>query len=472
MNQRTALGVARGAAAILAATLVGGCAGGGADPIDSFVRAEMARQKVPGVAVAVVRKGEVVKTQGYGEANVEHHIPVKPETVFQSGSVGKMFTAAAVMLLAEDGRLALADSVRRHFPDAPAAWEPITIRHMLTHTSGIPDYTPGTIDFQRDYSEEELRRIAYGLKPEFPAGARWSYSNTAYDLLGLIVGRASGRFYGDLLQERVFAPLGMKTAQVISEEKIVPNRAAGYRLADGELRNQEWVAPGLNTLASGSLYLSILDLIAWDRGVRSGAVLKPESWKEVYEPVRLHSGRTYPYGFGWSVDDVAGRRVHQHSGSWQGFKTYLRRYLDDDLAIIVLANLAETETERFVDGIAAAVDPELARPEPSPLPDADPEVTVRLGKHLAATAAGTLAPADLAYAGAGFFPDAAKEYQEMLRGLGEPRALTLFERRELGDDRVFRYEATYAGKTVVVWLSLAPDGKVAELEISPQKPKS
>ena len=175
------------------------------------------------------------------------------------------------------------------------------MRHLLTHTSGIPDYGPETVDFRKDYTEEELARLAFGLKLEFAPGSRWNYSNTGYVLLGIIVGKASGRFYGDLLAERVFAPLGMKTARVISEADIVPNRAAGYRLVDGQLKNQEWVAPKLNTTADGSLYLSVLDLVAWDRGLRAGAVLEarelgggpdagPAEQREDL-PVRLRLGR-------------------------------------------------------------------------------------------------------------------------------------------------------------------------------------
>jgi CubicO group peptidase (beta-lactamase class C family) len=467
VSSRAGSGAARSATA-LGLALFAACAGGREDSIDAFVRAEMARQKIPGAAVAVVSKGEVIKARGYGEANVEHHVPVKAGTVFQSGSLGKMFTAAAVMLLAEEGRLALTDSIRKHLPDAPPSWEPITLRHLLTHTSGIPDYTPGTIDFRRDYSEEELRRIAYRLKLEFPAGARWSYSNTAYDLLGLVVGAASGRFYGDLLEERVFAPLGMKTARVISEEEIVADRAAGYRLAGGEIKNQEWVAPALNTLASGALYFSVLDLIAWERALRSGAILKQESWREMYGPVRLNSGRTYPYGFGWNIEHVAGRRVRQHTGSWQGFKAQFRRYVDEDLTIILLANLAQARTGPIVDGIAAVVDPSLAAPAAAPLPDAEPEVTGRLRRLLAEAAAGALSPEEIAYAGAGFFPDAAAEYEELLRGLGEPTALALLERRELGDDRVYRYKAEYGESGFDLRLSIAPDGKISGLEIEPE----
>ena len=236
------------------------------DRVDEFVRAEMARQKIPGVAVAIVQKGKVVKAQGYGLANVEHQVPVRPETIFQSGSLGKQFTAAAVLSLVEEGKIALDDPVAKYLPDAPPAFRPISVRHLLTHTSGIPDYTDGTFDLRRDLTEEDLARMAFRLNLEFAPGTRWNYSNTGYVLLGIIVRKASGRFYGDVLRERVFVPLGMKTTRVISEEDIVPHRAAGYRLVKGELKNQEWVAPSLNTTADGALYFSVLDLVAWDRG--------------------------------------------------------------------------------------------------------------------------------------------------------------------------------------------------------------
>jgi len=442
-----------------------------ADRVDEFVRAEMDRQRVPGVAVAVVDRGQVVKAAGYGYANVEHDVPVRPETIFQSGSLGKQFTAAAVMTLVEEGKLALDDSIAKYFPEAPEVFRPITVRHLLTHTSGIPDYTEGTVDLRRDYTEDEMARLAFGLKLEFPVGARWNYSNTGYLLLGVLARRASGRFYGDVLRERVFLPLGMKTARIISEEDIVPHRAAGYRLVGRELKNQEWVAPKLNTTADGSLYFTVLDLIAWDKGLRSGAVLKPESWAAVFQPVRLSSGRTYPYGFGWVVDEVAGQTVVGHGGSWQGFKTQLTRYLGPDLTIIVLANLAEADPERFVDGIAAILDPKLAKPPPAPIADKEPAVTARLRRLLVAARDGRLSPAELAYVRAGFFPDAAQRYAELLKGLGEPRRVELLERRELGDDRVYRYEVAYdGGKTFRVGLGIAPDERLSTLSISPREP--
>jgi CubicO group peptidase (beta-lactamase class C family) len=457
--------------AIACAALILAPAEAGADDmtrVDAFVQAEMARQKVPGVAIAIVRAGSVVAARGYGLANVEHQVPVKAETIFQSGSVGKQFTAAAVMLMAEEGRLSLSDPLTRFFPDAPRAWAAITVRHLLTHTSGIPDYTTDTLDYRRDYTEEELARLAFGLTLEFPPGSRWNYSNTGYVLLGIIVGKVSGRFYGDVLKERVFAPLGMKTARVISEDDIVPNRAAGYRLVEDALKNQEWVAPKLNTTADGSLYLSVLDMVAWDRGLRAGAVLRPESWAQIFEPVRLTSGKTYPYGFGWGVEEVGGQAVRRHGGSWQGFKSEIARFLGSDLTIVVFANLREADPERFTDGIAAVLDPRLARPELAPIPDREPAVTARLRDILAAAARGTLAPDQFAYVRAGFFPEGAQRLQTMLRDLGAPTGVSLLQRRELGDDLVYRYDVAYGTRTFRVSLGVAPDGKLSALSVQPK----
>jgi CubicO group peptidase (beta-lactamase class C family) len=447
-------------------------AAGYLEQVDNFVSAEMQREAVPGVAIGIVHKGDVIAAKGYGDANVELGAPVTPGTMFQSGSVGKQFTAVAVMLQVEDGKLTLDDSVSKYFPDAPAGWRAITVRHLLTHTSGIPDYTEGLaaggsqgIDMRRDYTEDELSKAAYGLPLQFEPGSRWSYSNTGYLLLGVIIHKVSGRFYGEVLKERVFTPLAMQSARVISEADIVRNRAAGYRLVNGELKNQEWVAPTLNTTADGSLYLSMLDLIAWDRGLRAEAILKRESWSLIYTPVRLRSGKTYPYGFGWFLDESGGKPWYHHSGSWQGFETCISRYLADDLTIIVLTNLADAKPQRFVDGIAAIFDSKLARLEPSsPLRDREPAVTERVRTLLGAARQGTLSPQDLPYTRASFAAQV-KHYEELLRPLQAPLRLNLVDRRDMGDDRVYTYLAAYGTGTVRVEIALAPDDRVAVLEM-------
>jgi CubicO group peptidase (beta-lactamase class C family) len=359
MNARPLVAALTGSLTILAA---GGWRQPGPETagIDAFVRAEIARQHIPGVAVAVVKAGTVIEAQGFGLANVEHQVPVTAETIFQSGSLGKMFTSAAVMLQVEDGKVALSDPISKYFPGAPATWQSITVRHLLTHTSGIPDYTDGAIDLRKDYTEEQLAEMAYGLKLGFTPGEKWSYSNTGYLLLGIIIRKASGAFYGDVLAERVFKPLGMATTRVISEADIVPHRAAGYALVKGELKNQEWVSASLNTTADGALYFSVKDLIAWDAAVRAGRLLKPASWASVFEPVRLNDGKTHGYGFGWTIDVRGGQPLYHHGGTWQGFKTHYARFVRGDISIIALANLRQADPAKIVDGIAALMDPVLA----------------------------------------------------------------------------------------------------------------
>jgi CubicO group peptidase (beta-lactamase class C family) len=462
---------------VVMATLVGWAADARAAPspvekVDAFVQTELARQKIPGMAVAVVQRGKVVLAKGYGFANVELGVPVSPETKFLSASVGKQFTAAAVMALVEDGKLSLDDSIVKFYPDAPWRWRGITVRHLLTHTSGIPDYDSSAFDYRKDYSEDDLARIAFGMKLEFEPGTRWNYSNTGYALLGGVVRKATGRFYGDVLRERIFLPLGMKTARVNSESDLIRNRAAGYQLDKGELKNQEWVSPTLNTTADGSLSLSILDLVAWDAGIRTRGALRPESWNTIFAPVKLATGKTYPYGFGWFVDDFEGQARQHHGGAWQGFKTYIARYLADDLTIMVLVNLADADPGELARDIAALFEPKLARSE-APIPDRDPEVTDRVRRLIAAAREGRLSPDEFAWVRAGFFPSAPKAYQEALQGAGALMRLEPLWVREMGDDRAFAYVATFEKKGAFdVTIKVAPDGKLAGFGIRPRAPRS
>jgi len=326
--------------------------------IEAVVREEMARQRIPGVSLAVVRAGTTAYAQGFGYANVEHRVPVRPETVFQSGSVGKQFTAAAVMTLVEEGKVALDDGVARFFPGTPESWKGITVRRLLTHTSGLGDYPDG-FDFRRDYTEEELLERAMRIPLAFAPGEKWNYSNLGYLTLGVLIHRVTGEFYGAVLQERIFRPLGMTTARVISEADIVPNRAAGYRLVDGELKNQEWVSPTLNTTADGALYLTTLDMAKWDAALSGEKLLRRTSLDAMWTPVKLNDGSTAPYGFGWFLHEVNGHRVIEHGGSWQGFKACIARYVDDRLTVIAFANLAGARLDTIVGRVAATCDPAL-----------------------------------------------------------------------------------------------------------------
>jgi CubicO group peptidase (beta-lactamase class C family) len=320
--------------------------------VDEYIKAEMQKQRIPGLSLAIIKDGQNILAKGYGIANVEHQVPVKPETIFQSGSVGKQFTATAVMMLVEEGKISLDDSINKYFTDAPESWKEITVRHLLTHTAGTTDY-PRDFDFRRDYTEDELLKRAASIPLAFQPGEKWSYSNLGYVMLGILVGKVTGKFYGDFIRDRIFRPLGMNTARIISEADIVQNRAAGYRLANGDLKNQQWVSPALNTTGDGSLYLTALDMVKWDAALYGEKILKKSSLVKMWTAVKLNNGKTHPYGFGWSLGEMRGRHIIEHGGAWQGFKSYIARYIDDKLTVVVFANLAQADTQKIIRGVAA-----------------------------------------------------------------------------------------------------------------------
>lgn len=333
------------------------------DSVNRYVTAELERQRIPGISVAILRGDRVLLSRGYGLANLELHVSASDSTIYQSGSLGKQFTAAAVAMLAEQGQLSLDDSMVKWLPEGAGVWDGITVRHLLTHTSGIAEYTDSTFDYRKDYTEEQLLRFAASRPLDFPPGQRWSYSNTGYATLGVLIHRVTGRFYGDILHDLIFVPVGMRTTRIISEADIVPNRAAGYQLVNGEIKNQDWVAPTLNTTADGSLYLSVRDLTRWAVALNHGRIPSASVLAHAWAPVHLNDGGEYPYGFGWDLAEQRGHPRIGHTGSWQGFKTALYRYPEFDFTVIVLANLAQAESGAIAEGIAGILEPGLQPPQ-------------------------------------------------------------------------------------------------------------
>ena len=332
------------------------------DSVARYVESEMRRLHIPGMSVAILRGDSVVMSRGFGYANVELRVPASDSTIYQSGSVGKQFTSAGIMLLAERGKLSLDDPITRWLPEGKTAWRGITIRHLLSHTSGIANYTDGGVDLRKDYTENDLVKLALESPLDFAPGTHWNYSNTGYVLLGAIVRRVTGQFYGDFLRDNVFAPSGMKTTRIISEADIVPNRASGYQLAGDTLRNQDWVSPALNTTADGALYMTVRDLAAWAVALNHKRVPSAASLDASWTPVSLTGGGAFPYGFGWRLGPQRGVKKISHSGSWQGFETAIARYPSLDLTVIVLANLADAPIATITAAIAGVVEPSLAMP--------------------------------------------------------------------------------------------------------------
>jgi len=451
---------------ILAVLLFAGFAAGvRADAIDDYIHAEIARQHIPGLSLAIMRHGQLQRVQGYGLANLELQVPVHPDTLFQTGAIGKQFTAVAVMLLVEDGKLRLDESIRKYLPDAPRSWAPITIRQLLNHTSGLPTNPAG--DIRREYTDDELLRGIYQRELIFTPGTRWNYSNCGYVTLGILVKKITGERYADLLARRLFAPLGMQTARQIDDSAIVPNRAAGYQLRNGALRNQAWVSRTANSTADGTLYLSALDYARWEAGVLGRKVLKPESWAEIAQPARLANGTTQPYGFGWFHERGAGQEIWRHSGSWQGFQTFIIRYLGDELTIVVLANSDSGLPVTIARHVAGMLDPKLAQPQGAPIEDRKPQVTERLKSLLQQIAAGKTDHADFAFISKPDLAEMMSGYQKTLKSLGSQREIALFARDESGGDEAYRYRARYDRGVLEVNLSYAANGKIAGLTFIP-----
>ncbi len=330
--------------------------------IDEFVNQYIKKKHIPGVAVLVRQNGNIVLSKGYGYSNLEHMVPVKPETIFQSGSVGKQFTATAVMILYEDGKLQLTDPITKYLK-VPKSWDKIKINHLLTHTSGLGDY-PETFDLKKDYTSDELLKMVTSQKPKFEPGEEFSYSNLGYLTLGVLITKLSGKFYGDFLQERVFKPLGMDHTRIINEHDLIPNRAAGYLLEKGEIKNQEWVSPTLNTTADGSLYFNVEDMAKWDEGLETEKILKKNSLDKMWTEVVLNNGKKEHYGFGWFLEKTrTGHRLIEHAGAWQGFTSHIARYVDDQISVMVLCNLAGGDTPYIAHKVAGFYNPDLEPPQ-------------------------------------------------------------------------------------------------------------
>ena len=443
--------------------------------IDRLVRAEMRKDKIPGISLAIIRKGRVEILKSYGLANVEHQVPVKPETVFQSGSIGKQFTAAAVMILVEEGRLSLDDKITRFFPDAPATWSNITVRHLLTQTSGMGDYPP-EVDLRREYTEDEYFEYFKKAPLSFAPGEKWDYSNAGYATLGFLIRKVTGKFYGEFLQDRIFKPLGMSSARVISESDIVPNRAAGYRLVQGALKNQEWVSSSTNTTADGSLYFTILDLAKWDAALYTDKPLKQSSLAQIWTPVKLNDGQRKGYGFGWHTETLHNHRVVFHGGAWQGFKSFILRFPDDELTIIFLANSWDTRDFKFARQLASIFYPQFALPPTQviadkTIEDREPKSTAFIRRVLLQLSHGTATPDQFTpELQTEMFPRRAKQIGELLGSLSLPVAVIhlgeLIERRDENGMRIYRYLLTDIGKTLSCTVKLTKEDKIAGLELS------
>lgn len=314
-----------------------------ADRLDDFIAEQVKFRKIPGLSVAVLRDGKVVRSRGYGFANLESASPVTADTVYEIGSISKQFASEAVMLLVEDGKVNLDDPIRKYLPqNAPESWQKITVRNLLNHTSGLKDWTEvKEFSYRREYSAEEFIDLVKGFPLGFQPGDNWLYSNTNLPLIGIIVEKASGRSFEEFVTERIIKPLNFPTIRFKHQEDVVANRAAGYVLRDGVWKNGEPFRPKV-IAASGGILANATDLARWWEAVMKGRVVKQSSLDQMLAPTKLNDGRSVAHGFAFFTDVFNGHKLIQHFGSTVGgFGSIVRYYPTEKITVAVIGNLED-----------------------------------------------------------------------------------------------------------------------------------
>lgn len=439
-----------------------------ADVIDDFIRDSMKTRKIPGLSLAVIKDGKLVRASSYGFANLELSVPATKDTVFEIGSISKQIASQAVMLLVEDGKIKLDDPVNNYLPaNAPQTWAKITVRDLLNHTSGLKDWTEvKEFSYRREYSGEEFIDLVKNFPLVFQPKDNWGYSNTNLPLVGLIVEKASGRTFEDFVTERIIKPLNFPTIRFKHQEEVVPNRATGYVLRDGMWQNGEPFRPKV-IAPSGGILASAVDLARWWEAALEGRVVKEPGLGEMLKPAKINDGRNITHGFAFFINTFNGNKFISHAGSTVGgFGAMVYYFPKEKVSIGVIGNLedggfgAEYIIKRlsnhyvpgsYVGGLKEVVDLEKTR-------DA-----LQILKELAENKK----PEILSTNFAAKMPDAFRK--QLAENLKQMRSFTYLGNEKIGENHFmldpqasefFRYKMKLASKTVYYHFRMNKDGKI------------
>lgn len=294
----------------------------------------------PGATVIVVKNGKTLLRRAYGAADIDAKTPLTPGTVLRLGSITKQFTAVGILMLADEGKLALNDPITRFFPDYPTQGKVITVEHLLTHTSGIVSYT-GKPNYGQNMAKDfTVAEMIDGFKNdplEFEPGTKFAYNNSGYFLLGAIIEQVSGMTYARFLEQRIFTPLGMKDTAFEGFERSKAPRAAGYSVKEKGFGPTDTLSM-TQPYAAGSLVSTVDDLAKWDAAISAGKLLKPASWKLAFTPYKVSPEKSTNYGYGWGVGTFQGVPVLDHGGGINGFRTFALRLPEQKVFVAVLSN--------------------------------------------------------------------------------------------------------------------------------------
>ena len=428
--------------------------------IDRIANQVLEQTGVPSASIAVVQRGKLVYTHAYGKARLQPPVAATPEMRYSIGSISKQFTAAAILLLQEEGKLSLDDAVSKYIPGLTSG-DRITIRELLSHTSGYQDYWPEDFvmtTMKPTVTAQQIMDKWGKMALDFEPGTQWQYSNTNFVIAGAIVEKVSGEPYFQFLTERIFRPLGMKSVWNSDQTKLTQADATPYyRHALGPLR----VAPSAGfgwMFAAGELAMTPHDLALWDESMIAQSLLKPESYREMFTEVKLKNGQGTHYGLGVDLRDFAGHRVIEHSGEVSGFVSDNVVLVDDGAAVAVTTNQ---------DAINAALTiARLAAPLVAGIPPSPEEALVldiyrqlqqgRIDRSL-------LAPNLSDY----FTPEAIADYRQSLAPLGEPLYLRQTSTALRGGMTMRSFDIVYPSKRLHLSTYTYPDGKLEQYLISP-----
>lgn len=347
----------------IGAVLVSICIASSEPPTDAAIAASadklaataLSETGAAGLSIAVARNGKVILTKGYGLAEVEHDVKANGDSMFRIGSITKQFTAAAIMRLVEQGKMSLDDPITKHLPGYNTQGREITVRHLLTHTSGIKSYTElkrvMVDEPEREFTHQEMVNLVQNEPLAFEPGTKSAYSNTGYYLLGMIIENVSGKGYCAYLQEEFFGPLGLTRTRCDSNSEIIKGRAQGYTIEGEKLVNDRGLAMS-TPFAAGMLLASAHDLVVWADALAAGRVVSPASYKLMSTPFKLVGGGANDYGFGLFIDSLGGHARIQHGGDIFGFNSMLARFPDDGVTVAVISNSRSISSTRVANGLS------------------------------------------------------------------------------------------------------------------------
>ena len=435
-----------------------------ADDVDRYIDQERKLYGVPAVVLGLIRDGKLVDARARGYANVELNVRARAQQAFEVGSISKQFTAYAILMLRDQGKLDLDTPVGRYLTDIPADWTKVTLHRLLTHTSGLPDLeeafgygiyreTPTDADF--------LRRLA-ALPIEFEPGEKWHYSNTNYWLLALVIEKLTGLSYSEFMQRNIFTPLGMTSTRSALPSKVFPGRASGYRRVGSLIENRDAIQPNTGR-GLGDITTTVADMARWEREQLAPSLVSPATAALGGQPVLLNDGKKEPYGYGWSTERILPMATLSHEGQTAGFTATYIRVPERRLAVVVFSNCYAAPTDSVGKFVLRAADPALRTPTPKAIADVEPQITLRVGKLLSSAAS-----AQTEWREEWFNPDYWRslkpwlsEIAEFYHRLGERRSLTLVGRERQEDAITLTYRVVYPNLSRLVVLRFDAQDRIS-----------